>query len=44
MKRVLQEQTLREHLSHHARNTVLQRFHIADSAQKILDLYREVLS
>ena len=44
MRRVLQNAELREHLSENARATVVQRFHIADSAQKILDIYREVLS
>jgi glycosyltransferase involved in cell wall biosynthesis len=44
MRRVLQDAQLRGHLAHHARETVIHRFHIADSAQKILDLYHEVLS
>ena len=44
MRRVLRDAELRAHLSHHARETVLQRFHIADHAQRVLELYREVLS
>jgi glycosyltransferase involved in cell wall biosynthesis len=43
MRRLLRETELREHLSHNARETVVQKFHIADSAQQILDIYREVL-
>lgn len=44
MSRVLHEPALREHLSENARPTVEQRFHIAESAQKMLALYAEVLS
>lgn len=44
MRRVLRDAELRAHLNHNARETVLQRFHIADHAQRVLDLYREVLS
>ncbi|HVF10089.1 MAG TPA: glycosyltransferase family 4 protein [Abditibacteriaceae bacterium] len=43
MRRVLSEGDLREHLSHNARETVMQKFHISDSAQQVLDIYREVL-
>jgi glycosyltransferase involved in cell wall biosynthesis len=44
MRRVLQDAALRDHLSQHARETVLHRFHICDSSQKILDIYRELLA
>ena len=43
MRRVLREADLRQHLNHNARATVLQKFHIADSADQVLDIYREVL-
>jgi glycosyltransferase involved in cell wall biosynthesis len=43
MRRVLNESELREHLNHNARETIVQKFHIADSAQQILDIYREVI-
>jgi len=43
MRRVIRETELRQHLNHNARETVLQKFHIAESAQQILDIYREVL-
>jgi glycosyltransferase involved in cell wall biosynthesis len=44
MRRVLHEPDLREHLARHSRETVMQKFHIADSAQRVRDLYREVLT
>ena len=44
MRRVLCDRTLQEHLQSHSRETVLQKFHIADHAQRMLDIYREVLS
>ncbi len=44
MRRVLHEPDLREHLASHSRETVMQKFHIADSAQRVRDLYREVLN
>jgi glycosyltransferase involved in cell wall biosynthesis len=44
MRRALHDQELRVHLQNNARETVLQKFHIADSAQRVLDLYREALS
>lgn len=44
MRRVLQDDALCEYLGNNARETVVHRFHIADTAQKVLDLYREVLS
>ncbi len=44
MRRVLHEPDLREHLAGHSRETVMQKFHIADSAQRMRDLYREVLA
>ncbi|MDQ3815330.1 MAG: glycosyltransferase family 4 protein [Armatimonadota bacterium] len=43
MRRVLHEPQLREEIRRQARTTVLQKFHIADSAQRVLELYREVL-
>jgi glycosyltransferase involved in cell wall biosynthesis len=43
MKRILTENDLREHLAHHARATVLQKFHIRDHAAKVHQLYRDVL-
>jgi glycosyltransferase involved in cell wall biosynthesis len=42
MRRVLLDRELCEVLRHNARETVLQRFHIADSASKIHDIYREL--
>lgn len=44
MRRALQDAELRGHLQSHARQTVTQKFHIADTAQRVLDIYREVLS
>jgi len=44
MRRALCEKELRDHIRNNARETVLEKFHIADSAQKVLDVYREVLS
>jgi len=44
MKHLLQDDDLCGHLSEQARATVLAKFHIADSAQRILDIYREVLA
>jgi glycosyltransferase involved in cell wall biosynthesis len=44
MRRVLHEADLREHLTRHSRQTVMQKFHIADSAQRMRHLYREVLA
>jgi glycosyltransferase involved in cell wall biosynthesis len=43
MRRVLQEKELREELGRHGRETVVQKFHIADSAARIHEIYREVL-
>ncbi len=42
MKRVLQEASLRAHLSEQARLTVESRFHIDDSALQIAEIYREL--
>ncbi len=42
MKRVLQDATLRAHLSEQARLTVESRFHIDDSALQMAELYREL--
>ena len=44
MRRALQDAELRAHLQRHARQTVTQKFHIADTAQRVLEIYREVLS
>ncbi len=44
MKRVLQDAELRGWLARHARETVSQRFHIADHAQQVLDVYRGLVS
>lgn len=44
MKRVLLEKEMREALGRAGRETVVEKFHIADSAQKIHDLYQEVLA
>ncbi|BCM90191.1 alpha-D-kanosaminyltransferase [Abditibacteriota bacterium] len=42
MKRVLLDADLREHLSRNARPSVESRFHIADHASKMLELYNEL--
>jgi len=44
MRRALQDADLRHSLGRHARETVSNKFHIADSAQRVLDIYREVLA
>jgi glycosyltransferase involved in cell wall biosynthesis len=44
MKRVLLSEELRRDLGEEARRSVSEKFHIADSAQSVLDLYREVLA
>lgn len=44
MRRALLDTELQQHLRSHARQTIVEKFHIADSAQKVFDLYREVLS
>jgi glycosyltransferase involved in cell wall biosynthesis len=44
MKRVLLSEELRRELGEEARRSVNEKFHIADSAQSVLDLYREVLA
>jgi glycosyltransferase involved in cell wall biosynthesis len=44
MRRAVTDADLRAHLKGHARNTVIQKFHIADSANRVLDIYREVLT
>ncbi len=44
MKSLLQDSQLRAHLSANSRQTVVQKFHIADTAQRVLDIYREVLN
>lgn len=43
MKRVLLDNSLREHLIRHARPSVEHRFHVAESASKMLDLYKEIV-
>jgi len=43
MKRVLLDKEMRDILRLAARQSVMEKFHISDSAQKIHDLYREVL-
>jgi glycosyltransferase involved in cell wall biosynthesis len=42
MKRLLVEPHLRAHLSHHARTSIENRFHSADHASKIVEIYREL--
>jgi glycosyltransferase involved in cell wall biosynthesis len=42
MQRVLREPELRRHLSFHARETVQGRFHIAESARQVLEVYRQI--
>ena len=42
MKRVLHDADLRAHLSHNARPSVESRFHIAEHARKMLELYDEL--
>ncbi|HEY0076224.1 MAG TPA: glycosyltransferase family 4 protein, partial [Abditibacteriaceae bacterium] len=44
MRRVLQDKELRTHLQNHARQTVIQKFHISESANRVRDIYREVLT
>lgn len=44
MKRVLQDADLRAHLSHNARPSVESRFHVAEHAGKMLELYGELSS
>lgn len=44
MRRVLVEDGLSAHLAKNARATVVQKFHIADSANRVRDIYREVLT
>lgn len=44
MRRTLQDKELRAHLRKNARNTVIQKFHISDSANRVRDIYREVLT
>jgi glycosyltransferase involved in cell wall biosynthesis len=43
MKRALLSESLRDEIGQAARNSVVQKFHIADSAQAVRELYREVL-
>lgn len=42
MRRVLTDDALAEHLRLHARESVIQRFHIADGSRQIYDFYREL--
>jgi glycosyltransferase involved in cell wall biosynthesis len=44
MRRALHDQELRTHLRTNARETVRHKFHIADSARRVLGLYHEALS
>ena len=44
MRRILADEKLRAHLQKNARQTVIQKFHIADSASRVRDIYREVLT
>ena len=44
MRRILSDKELRSHLQKNARQTVIQKFHIADSANRVRDIYREVLT
>jgi glycosyltransferase involved in cell wall biosynthesis len=44
MRRLLRDPVLREGLATQARESVMQRFHIGDTAQRVLDLYHEVLA
>ena len=44
MIRILQDKKLREHLQKNARQTVIQKFHISDSANRVRDIYSEVLA
>jgi glycosyltransferase involved in cell wall biosynthesis len=44
MKRALCENELREQIQQQARETVTEKFHISDSAQKVLEVYQEVLA
>jgi glycosyltransferase involved in cell wall biosynthesis len=43
MKRLLRENDLHQHLKNHARETVVQKFHIVEHATKVQQLYSEVL-
>lgn len=43
MKKLLHDHELRAHLASHSRQSVVEKFHIADTAQRVLDIYREVL-
>jgi hypothetical protein len=43
MKRIYQDAALREHLSANSRTSIEARFHIADSANRVLDLYRQLV-
>jgi glycosyltransferase involved in cell wall biosynthesis len=44
MRLILNDRELRGHLRKNARQTVIQKFHIADSANRVRDIYREVLT
>jgi glycosyltransferase involved in cell wall biosynthesis len=42
MQRILHDADLRQTLGNAGRETVVEKFHIADSAQKIADLYSKI--
>jgi glycosyltransferase involved in cell wall biosynthesis len=43
MERILSDADLRRQLSGQARHSVIEKFHIADSGQRVLELYRDIV-